>query len=78
MWKIIKNWLPPKAIDRIKFLDRKTLKDYVSPDQALTLWGGTDSYEYCFEPETPGGEPVANGDIDAARKVSSFVIYSRW
>ncbi|XP_066959975.1 motile sperm domain-containing protein 2-like [Macrobrachium rosenbergii] len=69
MWKIIKNWLPPKAIDKIKFLDRKSLKDYVNSDQALTIWGGTDDYEYEFEPEVASAEPVVNGDIDSSRKV---------
>ncbi|XP_042873015.1 motile sperm domain-containing protein 2-like isoform X2 [Penaeus japonicus] len=69
MWKIIKTWLPPKSIEKIKFVDKKSLKEFVEPDQALVSWGGTDNYEYQFEPEaTNAFEPVANGDIEA-RKV---------
>lgn len=70
MWKIIKTWLPPKSVEKIKFVDKKSLKDFVSPDQSLMNWGGIDAYEYKFEPElTTVQEPLANGDIDA-RKVS--------
>lgn len=74
MWKIIKTWLPPKSIEKIKFVDKKSLKEFVEPDQALVSWGGTDNYEYQFEPEaTNAFEPVANGDIEA-RKVRSFAL----
>ncbi|XP_071549982.1 motile sperm domain-containing protein 2-like [Panulirus ornatus] len=69
MWKIIKTWLPPKSIEKIKFVDKKSLKDYVDPDQSLSNWGGSDNYEYKFEDElTPDHNLVANGDIDI-RKV---------
>ncbi|XP_047475376.1 motile sperm domain-containing protein 2-like [Penaeus chinensis] len=69
MWKIIKTWLPPKSIEKIKFVDKKSLKEFVEPDQALVSWGGTDNYEYQFEAEaTNAFVPVANGDIEA-RKV---------
>ncbi|XP_042208251.1 motile sperm domain-containing protein 2-like [Homarus americanus] len=65
MWKIIKTWLPPKSVEKIKFVDKKSLKDFVDPDQCLINWGGTDNYEYKFEPEvTPLDEPVLNGDVD--------------
>ncbi|KAK7078609.1 Motile sperm domain-containing protein 2 [Halocaridina rubra] len=69
MWKIIKNWLPPKSIDLIKFVDRKSLNDYVNPDQCLTIWGGTDNFDYTFEPEEPATPSLANGDPDSSRKV---------
>lgn len=74
MWKIIKTWLPPKSIEKIKFVDKKSLKEFVEPDQALVSWGGTDNYEYQFEAEaTNAFVPVANGDIEA-RKVRSFLL----
>lgn len=71
MWKIIKTWLPPKSIQKIKFVDKKSVGEYVAPDQCLTGWGGNDSYQYHFEPEvtsSPGGT-VPNGDITDNRKV---------
>lgn len=72
MWKIIKTWLPPKSIEKIKFVDKKSLRDYVTPDQSLTNWGGNDNYEYKFEPEVTTNQTVANGDIDG-RKVRYFL-----
>ncbi|KAK8378864.1 hypothetical protein O3P69_009532 [Scylla paramamosain] len=72
MWKIIKTWLPPKSIQKIKFVDKKSVGEYVAPDQCLTGWGGTDSYQYHFEPEvtsSPSGGTVPNGDITDNRKV---------
>lgn len=51
VFKIIKTWLPEKAVEKIKFLKRDTLKDYVEPDQALKCWGGNDNYTFVFVPE---------------------------
>ncbi|XP_076028861.1 motile sperm domain-containing protein 2-like isoform X2 [Oratosquilla oratoria] len=66
MWRIIKTWLPPKSVEKIKFVDKKNIGDYVTKDQSLVAWGGDDAYEYKFEPEEKGD--VTNGDIEA-RKV---------
>ncbi|XP_069165247.1 motile sperm domain-containing protein 2-like [Procambarus clarkii] len=69
MWKIIRTWLPPKSIEKIKFVDKKSIQDFVDLDQCLASWGGTDNYEYQFEPEfIPGDEPTSNGDLES-RKV---------
>lgn len=73
MWKIIKSWLPPKSVQKIKFVDRKSISEFVTSDQCLTTWGGTDAYEYSFEPEmmssSPSSGTVPNGDIGENRKV---------
>ena len=72
MWKIIKTWLPPKSIQKIKFVDKKSVGEYVAPDQCLTAWGGTDTYQYHFEPEvtsSPTSGTLPNGDITDNRKV---------
>jgi len=50
-WKVIKSWLPAAAVKKIKFLTKSNLQEYVSEDQALVAWGGTDSWEYSFEKE---------------------------
>jgi hypothetical protein len=50
-FKIIKSWLPPKAVDKIKLVDKKSLKDFIPLDQCLASWGGTDHYGFEFEPE---------------------------
>ncbi|CAB0000597.1 unnamed protein product [Nesidiocoris tenuis] len=57
-FKIIKSWLPAKAVQKIKFVNRGTLKEYVEPSQALKAWGGTDEYQFVFTPEPSPAEWV--------------------
>lgn len=49
--KIIKSLLPPKAVSSMKFIDRKSIGEYISSECMLTSWGGTDDYTFKFEPE---------------------------
>ena len=70
MWKIIKTWLPPKSVEKIKFVDKKNLSEYVTNDQMLTGWGGKDDYDGTFEPEVQ----AANGEVDS-KKVSYAMLY---
>jgi hypothetical protein len=70
-WKIIKGWLPPKFVDRVKFQDKKNLKDYIDPENQLAEWGGSDNYVFKFVPEVrkPRGNqqqqqaPIPNGNV---------------
>ena len=52
-WKIIKGWLPKSGVEKIKFLNAKTMGEYVTNDNMLKAWGGTDDWEYTFVPEQP-------------------------
>jgi len=62
-WKVIKSWLPAAAVKKIKFLTKSNLNEYVTPDQALVAWGGTDDWEYSFEEEGEAKmSDVVNGD----------------
>lgn len=68
-FKIIKGLLPPKAVAALKFVNKKNLKEYVSPDQMLRCWGGTDDYTFKFVPQDPkvqillrDPEDIAAGD----------------
>lgn len=45
--------LPPKAVEALKFINKKTIKEYVSPENMLTCWGGQDKYTYEFTPQNP-------------------------
>jgi hypothetical protein len=38
-------------VDKIKLVDKKSLKEYIPVDQCLASWGGTDNYGFEFEPE---------------------------
>lgn len=65
-FKIIKSWLPAKAVQKIKFVSKSTLKTVVAPDQALKVWGGQDDYTFSFVPEQRSSAPAVE---KADRKV---------
>lgn len=50
-FKIVKSLLPASAIEKLKNVNKDSLKNFVTLDQALTCWGGTDDYVYEFVPE---------------------------
>lgn len=50
-FKVVKSLLPAKAIERMKFANKDTLKEVVAPEQALKCWGGKDDYVFEFIPE---------------------------
>nr|CAI5867080.1 unnamed protein product [Callosobruchus analis] len=63
-FKVIKSWLPEKAVQKIKFLSKKDIQTYVPSDQALICWGGTNTYEFSFLPEpSPETEKGPNGSF---------------
>jgi len=81
-WKVIKSWLPAAAVKKIKFLTKSNLNEYVTPDQALVSWGGTDDWEYSFEEEevavksmaaTAAPLPATNGDSSAVNDEHSEI-----
>ncbi|XP_044270379.1 motile sperm domain-containing protein 2-like [Tribolium madens] len=67
-FKIIKSWLPEKAVQKIKFVGKKDIKEYVPLDQALTCWGGQNDYTFSFLPE-PQEEVPNNVSTASSRKV---------
>lgn len=50
-FKVVKTLLPAKAVEKMKFVSKDTLKEVVSPDQALASWGGKDNYVFEYVPE---------------------------
>lgn len=57
-FKIIKTWLPAKAVKKIKFLSKHNLHEFVPKESTLVSWGGENSYEFNFEPETKKVEEI--------------------
>jgi len=51
-WKVIKAWLPAAAVKKIKFLTKSNVGEYIDDNNRLECWGGSDDWEYVFEPET--------------------------
>ncbi|XP_035224605.1 motile sperm domain-containing protein 2-like, partial [Stegodyphus dumicola] len=45
-WKIIKQWLPEDFVEKIKFVNKTSIQDYVSEDNLPLEMGGTDTTEY--------------------------------
>lgn len=66
-FKIIKSWLPSKAIQKIKFVNKSTLKEYVDPNDALKCWGGNNEYIFSFVPEVQTTEATINGKLESKK-----------
>ena len=66
-WKIIKGWLPAGGVEKFKFLTKTNYTEYISQDQALVSWGGTDDWEYVFEDEPTDLVHLTNGDADGQK-----------
>ncbi|XP_054710618.1 motile sperm domain-containing protein 2-like isoform X2 [Uloborus diversus] len=55
-WKIIKAWLPQDFVEKIKFVNKTSLLEYVTTDCLPVDMGGTDTREY---------EPPTENDINS-------------
>jgi len=51
-FKMIKAWLPPAAVKKIKFLTLSNMNEYVNDENRLEEWGGTDTWQYSWVPES--------------------------
>lgn len=73
-FKIIKTLLPAKAVARMKFVNSKTLNEFVDESNMLTIWGGNDNYSYEFvdEEETPT-RSINNNNVSSGRKVRKSI-----
>lgn len=56
-FQIIKRLLPAKAVDRLRNINNKNIRDYIDEDNMLVPWGGKDDYEFKFIPELRQSEP---------------------
>jgi len=50
-FKIIKGWLPPAAVKKIKFVTKSNMGEYITEDNRLSEWGGSDEWQYRWESE---------------------------
>lgn len=79
-FQIIKRLLPAKAVDRLKNINNKNIRDYIDEDNMLVPWGGKDDYEFQFKPEQRRPEPsllnnnnnFTNLNNNNIKKVSGF------
>jgi hypothetical protein len=75
-FKIIKSWLPAKAIPRIKFVNKNTLKDYIDPNDILKCWGGNNDYTFKFISAAYMNEDgMINGKVDNKKVYYVYITY---
>ncbi|GIY28184.1 motile sperm domain-containing protein 2 [Caerostris extrusa] len=60
-WKIIKAWLPEDFVDKIKFIKKDSIQDYVSADNLPVDMGGTNTTEY---------QPPTQEDLNNAKNAN--------
>ncbi|XP_061547377.1 motile sperm domain-containing protein 2 isoform X1 [Phycodurus eques] len=49
-WKIVKTWLGPEAISKLKFASRSELQSFIDPEYLPPHMGGTDLFKYSYPP----------------------------
>ncbi|XP_051938529.1 motile sperm domain-containing protein 2 [Hippocampus zosterae] len=49
-WKIVKTWLGPEAISKLKFASRSELLSYIDPEYLPPHMGGMDLFKYSYPP----------------------------
>ncbi|KFB50757.1 AGAP005556-PA-like protein [Anopheles sinensis] len=50
-FQIIKKLLPAKAVDRLRNVNNKNIREYIDEDNMQKCWGGKDDYVFEFIPE---------------------------
>ncbi|XP_033743770.1 motile sperm domain-containing protein 2-like isoform X2 [Pecten maximus] len=55
-WKIIKAWLSPQAIQKIKFVGKSDIQEYINKDQLMEHMGGTDKFQFKYVPPAERAE----------------------
>lgn len=45
-WKVVKSWLPAEGVDRIKFVDRETITNYVPRENLPEYMGGKEKIPF--------------------------------
>lgn len=69
-FKVIKTLLPAKAVAKMKFINKSTVKDFIPLEQAQRCWGGSDDYVYSFVSEPSIGNYIPT--VDSASKKVTF------
>ncbi|XP_074515232.1 motile sperm domain-containing protein 2 isoform X1 [Sebastes fasciatus] len=49
-WKIVKSWLGPEAISRLKFASRSEIQGFINLEYLPAHMGGTDPFKYSYPP----------------------------
>lgn len=75
-FKLIKSWLPPKAIPKIKFVHKGNIQEFVDPNDVLICWGGNNDYVFKFVPEAQNhADNTLNGKLDNKKVLNHYSYY---
>ncbi|XP_036396013.1 motile sperm domain-containing protein 2 [Megalops cyprinoides] len=74
-WKIVKTWLGPDAVSKLKFVSKSEVQTYIGPEYLPLHMGGTDPFKYSYPPlpdddfQTPISEngPIASEDENESK-----------
>uniref|UniRef100_A0A3Q2D5B5 Motile sperm domain containing 2 n=1 Tax=Cyprinodon variegatus TaxID=28743 RepID=A0A3Q2D5B5_CYPVA len=73
-WKIVKSWLGPEAIAKLKFASKAEVQTFIGPEYLPSHLGGTDPFKYTYPPlpdddfQTPlceNGPIVSEDDVES-------------
>ncbi|XP_041857166.1 motile sperm domain-containing protein 2 [Melanotaenia boesemani] len=73
-WKIVRSWLGPEAISKLKFASKAEIQTFIGPEYLPPHMGGTDPFKYSYPPlpdddfQTPTNE---NGPIGSEDETES-------
>eukprot|EP00066_Takifugu_rubripes_P001018 XP_003961911.1 PREDICTED: motile sperm domain-containing protein 2 [Takifugu rubripes] len=49
-WKIVKTWLGPEAISKLRFASKSEVQTFIGPEYLPAHMGGTDPFKYSYPP----------------------------
>ncbi|KAK2850522.1 hypothetical protein Q7C36_009305 [Tachysurus vachellii] len=49
-WKIVRTWLGPEAISKLKFVSKSEVQTYIDAEHLPPHMGGTDQFKYSYPP----------------------------
>ncbi|KAK6485527.1 motile sperm domain-containing protein 2-like isoform X1 [Huso huso] len=49
-WRIVKTWLGPEAISKLKFVGKNEVQEYIDAEHLPIHMGGTDTFKYSYPP----------------------------
>ncbi|CAG4952821.1 unnamed protein product [Parnassius apollo] len=70
-FRIVKGFLPARAVERLRVINKDQLTEFVHPKQALKCWGGYDDYVFQFVPEKINNIPKKVTFADETNEQSS-------
>uniref|UniRef100_A0A8C7G2F9 Motile sperm domain containing 2 n=1 Tax=Oncorhynchus kisutch TaxID=8019 RepID=A0A8C7G2F9_ONCKI len=78
-WKIVKTWLGPEAISKLKFASKNEIQTFIDPEYLPLHMGGMDPFKYSYPPlpdddfQTPTCEngPIVSEDDNESKEGES-------